>query len=514
MQPAGIKLGQSFRSGCIVLWLFVIASIAASSNLVLLSDPAPPGAKLRWKIADVGHFASEFSGDGLSLFTFAKEDRDVYLNVWDLRAGKRLRRHKLPLETIDDSDFRDLAGGRYFACRNKEKVLCIDLHTGVEHAHDMSSVDIPGFDDVRGLCMSPKGDWFSQYDGYYRLHFIDTKTGKIFHTVGRLDAEQASGTPSEPRFTVDGKHFYYSIGGETSAQVDVFDTETRKVIITIPNLLGYPIVSSNGTLLVVPTGDVGKRDSRSKRVPGQLAIWSLRERREKFRIPRKDLEFRANHYHVEFTRDAQRFAVWKSEVRLDKIVEIWDADSGKRTMSVEVDGFPFQCKFAPNGKTLAIRELDKLAVLLVDVARQRTIWTSDPMPLLSEFYFTPDSKSVVLACHDGLRYFDTSTGAATKKVSPISGGEFVLIGHGNYLAFREHRRRDGKPIKVDEPGVADLDDYVQQFRVVHLNSGREVFRIDEPEYCKFHFPGDHRTLIQVVSRGESSDVHCWDLAEK
>src|SRR5262249_27042770 len=137
------------------------------------------------------------------------EAAGLSLVVWDLKTGKRVRAHRLPVsEAEPEKPFPlDLAGGRYFVCEYREKLLAVDLKTGEEWRHDMGCRA-----GTRYLRMSPTGEVLARFNGYFVTHLIETRTGKVAHQVG----DHVPGRPHSvygkadgAEFTPDGRCFVY-----------------------------------------------------------------------------------------------------------------------------------------------------------------------------------------------------------------------------------------------------------------------------------------------------------------
>ena len=74
--------------------------------------------------------------------------------------------------------------------------------------------------------------------------------------------------------------------------------------------------------------------------------------------------------------------------------------------------------------------------------------------------------------------------------------------------------KDGKPIRRDKQRLRG--DLIPLHRLVHLDTGREVFRSEGGGFHRYLFPGGGRKMIQLVLRnGENVyDATCWDIPRR
>jgi hypothetical protein len=84
-----------------------------------------------------------------------------------------------------------------------------------------------------------------------------------------------------------------------------------------------------------------------------------------------------------------------------------------------------------------------------------------------------------------------------------------------HLTLRDFRRADGKPFGPGQGERVEPDDLIMLWRVVHLDTGREVFRTESPEFNRFHCPGDGKAMIQIVMRKGQLifDMNCWEIPQ-
>jgi WD40 repeat protein len=483
-------------------------------------DPAPAAAKLRWTVPDIG-YPEGFSADGLAHFTVKNEDDAAFLVVWDLRTGKRIRAHKLPFARVQPGVGANIAAGRFFVCADQAKLLAIDLKTGEEWNLPLDPKDL-----TRSVTISPRGDYICHQSGFARSVLVETRTGKVAHRTG--DKE-----PSEKvtvlemldavKFTPDGQYVHF-IGREfTGSVLHIWDVAARKIVLTIRHHLGKPLLSPDAKSLVVPTGEPTKTRQEfldrqiNKGEPGKLAIWSLDDLKLKTLIPWSDLELFVNRFEFQFSPNGRIAALWLKKLPendTNSLVQFWDIAAGKLLWATEVSRCPFQGEFSADGKHFAVYTLQKPILHMLDVAAQRHLWKSEPLRNDVPIYFTSDSKHLILPVLNGVKHFEVVSGKESKSLKTARyAADIRSTTDGRYLIFEDFLKPTAKPARPKEPDGKKL---IRLWRVIHRDTGREVYRSEYPEYHRFHVPGHESTLIQIVTRKgfDIFDMSCWELPKR
>ena len=175
----------------------------------------------------------------------------------------------------------------------------------------------------------------SQADGTVAL--IDLRTRRVIDTLAARNGPQAEALAFFP----DGRRL--ATGG-IAGRVTLWDVHGRKVLRTIrfPEPVWWVAVSPDGRRLAVqsrtavnPRSRVEVRDVASNRVLYSRMITIDRGRGGLF-----------------FSPDGRRLAV-PGCCRPGSPIEVWDARSGERELSVAVDGYAATVAFSPDGRLLA-----------------------------------------------------------------------------------------------------------------------------------------------------------------
>jgi WD40 repeat protein len=187
----------------------------------------------------------------------------------------------------------------------------------------------------------------SQGDGTVAL--IDLRTRRVMDTRAARNGRQAEALAFFP----DGRRL--ATGG-IAGRVTLWDVNARQVLRTIrfPDPVWWVAISPDGRRLAVqlrtadrPLSRVEVRDVASNRVLYSRMITIDRGRGGVF-----------------FSPDGRRLAV-PGCCRPGSPIEVWDARSGKRELSVAVDGYAANLAFSPDGRLLAAGT-DTGKVLLLD----------------------------------------------------------------------------------------------------------------------------------------------------
>lgn len=151
-----------------------------------------------------------------------------------------------------------------------------------------------------------------------------------------------------------------------------------------------------------------------------------------------------------------------------------------------------------------------------DVPGKRALWRSAMLPMPVEVCFTNDSKALLMPAENGIYSLDATTGEVRTVLGTnawFPSSEPTPDGH--HITIQDIRTRDGKPFRPDK-GRMDRDDLVSLWRVVHLDTGREVFRGEPKGFCRTHFPGGGRKMIQIILRNheDAHDATCWEIPRR
>jgi hypothetical protein len=482
--------------------------------------PAPPAAKLRWAVKDVGQRAG-FSPDGHLLFTYKQDQQAMHLLVWDLRTGRRLRSHQLPIkdQVQFDNTPKLLSGGRYFVCEPTGKpALAIDLLTGEEWRHDLTKEGSA----QNYFQVSATGKYYVRYDGYSAVLFVETRTGRVVHRPEPLDDRgKARGTTfvAGQGISRDEKWGYCARRDRAGLALDVVDLQAGKVVKTFTGLLSGASGSPGHTLLSFPEPPTdAPREERKQLLqkggPYQLRLWDLERQADRGVIPRQHHERDGRPVTITRYSPDQRFvAVWDFRPARDKTLQLWEVPTNKRLGSVALAGEPNEVQFSPDGTRLVLLDGRQQVLRLIDVAAGRQLWQTNlsggqaPHREL-RLHFTGNAKALVVTDTRAVKLLDAGDGTVIKAIAVNQfQPSFHLTPDGGHFVIRDWKPLPNKG-KRDDPAVG-------VWRVFHLDSGREVFRQELNSYASHHFPVNGRTMIQhVVREGEFAfDLYRWDIPQ-
>jgi hypothetical protein len=474
-------------------------SISCLLTLVLSTrtvgaEPAPR-ARLLWEVRDVGEFEG-ISADGASLYTTQYADKKTTILVWDLKSGKLVRRHTLPVEPISDAwRTRTLGQGRYFVHEQANRMLIVDLKTGME-----STIDAPDDIFVRFFAWSPTAKFLVRYNGNFQAAVIETATGKTVLAVGAKDAPDSFtmyGKVDHFGFAADEKHFW-TLGRESDgSHVRLWETTRWKLEKDFPHVRGRPVSSPDGNSLVVPDGPPAKSDKEREHIichggPGHLKVWDLRRKLLRGEIPQENLRELAEEAKLRYSPDSRFMTVNGGSVGRDPSLQLWDAATVQLKATFPVSTGINYIQFSPDGSKLAIPE-DGNRMQMIDLASQARRWQKD---FLSRrpFHFSKDSTRIYAESFP-IAFFNVADGNGDGDVScdryDCSLGATLDGRHFTLLEFQA-----GLPSEFDAT-----------WRVVRIDTGREVFRrenLSSRGNCRFHVTDDG-TLIMF--RREADDSH-------
>jgi WD40 repeat protein len=271
------------------------------------------------------------------------------LRVWDLASGAIVQ------------TFADQSSGENLAVTPDGRTLFSGAETGTVVAWDLSGSQQLG----RGLGWNTRGQnqgclttpcfvfnpqstlmATSQGDGTVAL--IDLRTGRVIDTLAARNGPQAEAMAFFP----DGRRL--ATGG-IAGRVTLWDVHARKVLRTIrfPEGVWWVAVSPDGRRLAVqsrtavnPRSYVEVRDVASNRVLYSRMITIDRGRGGLF-----------------FSPDGRRLAVPHC-CEPGAPIELWDARTGERALSLSVDGYAAGLAFSPDGRLLAAGTNDGKVLLL------------------------------------------------------------------------------------------------------------------------------------------------------
>jgi hypothetical protein len=424
-------------------------------------------------------------------------------------------KHRLPSVRFESRLFRSIAAGRYFAAAGDAEALAVDLKSGEERRVPLDAKNF-----TRQIVASPTGEHFCQLNGSNQALLFETATGKLVYQVGKQDPPggfTVYGKADGCAFTTDGTMFYYWGYEEAGAVLRVYDIAKLKVIATIPYLWGAPIATPDGKALLVPSVEPARsqelRNELSRVVPGYLAIWGLGDLKERGRIPRARLDSGRNRFRVAFAKAGSVAAVWEEERGDDGTVQLFDFTSGKLLGAIDLPPRFSGGQFSPDGTRFAIRSDGAARVL--DVPRKQALWRSEVLPMHFDFCFTADSKALAMPAEYGVYFLDATSGAVR---SVLGTNAYFASPHptpdGHHLMIEDIRMRNGKPIRRDKQSLGG--DLILLHRLVHLDTGREVFRSEQEGYQRYLFPSGGRKMIQLALRnGENVfDATCWEIPRR
>ncbi len=493
----------------VIIWL---TAVVAQQFAV---EPPPTPTTKRWEVPDIGSLGG-FTSDGFRLFSIKNENGAAHLILWDLRTGKRVRTHKLPFAKYGGGRSEDLAANRLFISSQGDQQWIIDLKTGEEwntrREPDNSS---------RIIASSPDGKYLWQTSGFARSALVEARTGKVLHRTKEKEPSDGAtvlGMVDGVKFAPNGKYVFFFGQESAGTPLHMFDLSAGKVALTIRDSYMWrrPVLSPGGRHLVVPSIAPAKTRQEFldrqivKGHPGQVTIIGMNDLKVQAAIPWSDLD----RLQYQLSGDGRLAAFWHDRIPEEEtpgVVQFWDIAVGKLLWSTEVGPSPRKGEFSPDGKHYAMYSHDgqRLSLHMLDIEGQRRRWKMESIDDRIPPFFTSDSKYLVHPVLDSVKHFDVASGRAHKSLHTDRwAGTIRATSDGRYLLFEDFV----KP-PANAPNAAGAKQWVRTWRVMHRDSGREVYRSDYPGYHRIHVPGDGSTLIQIVIRkgGEEFDMSCWDL---
>jgi WD40 repeat protein/class 3 adenylate cyclase/tRNA A-37 threonylcarbamoyl transferase component Bud32 len=269
------------------------------------------------------------------------------VRVWDLASGA------ISQTFAGQSSGANLAvtpdGRTVFSAAETGTVVAFDLAGSQQlgrafrwNAPDKGCLNTPCF------VINPQSTLMATSQGDGTVALIDLRTRRVIDTLAARN-----GRPAEAlAFFPDGRRL--ATGG-VAGRVTLWDIHARKVLRTIryAEPVWWVAVSPDGRHLAVqtrtaisPQSRVEVREVASNRVLYSRTVTIDRGRGGLF-----------------FSPDARRLAVLGC-CRSGSPIEVWDARSGERKLSVALDGYAASLAFSPDGRRLAAGTNDGTVVLL------------------------------------------------------------------------------------------------------------------------------------------------------
>ena len=261
---------------------------------------------------------------------------DGALRVWDLASGAIVQ------------TFAGQASGENLTVTPDGRTVFTEAETGTVLALDLSGSQQLGrgfrWSAPDGGCLTtpcfvinPQSTLMAASQGDGTVALIDLRTRRVIDALPARNGPQAEALAFFP----DGRRL--ATGG-IAGRVTLWDVHARKVLRTLrfPLPVWWVAVSPDGRRLAVqqrtavnPRSRVEVRDVASNRVLYSRMITIGRGRGGLF-----------------FSPDGRRLAV-PGCCRPGSPIEVWDARSGERELSVAIDGYAASLAFSPDGRLLA-----------------------------------------------------------------------------------------------------------------------------------------------------------------
>jgi WD40 repeat protein len=292
--------------------------------------------------------------------------------------------------------------------------------------------------------------------------------------------------------------------GKEVSQVQVWDLESGKVVLTLNDTWGSVAFSPDGSRLAscwdhFETGDPDHLD-RFK-AEGRVKVSDAVSGKEIFWLRGHPNRIAS----VAFSPDGKRLASASSDG-----VKLWDMETGKELRalphSVLVKWVDLErpegvraVAFSPDGKKLA--SAGRRNVKVWDVAGGQELMTfEEPTDLIGKVAFSPDGKRLAVAY-----VTDDLVQSSSVKVWDLTTGQAVqtIKGHAGPLSFSA----DGKRLFSEGRRLATGVDESGTVKAWELASGQEVFTLRGPS-SPVAFSHDGKRVASMSADG----VRIWDLA--
>jgi WD40 repeat protein len=241
---------------------------------------------------------------------------------------------------------------------------------------------------------------------------------------------------------------------------------------------------------------------------------------------------------VAFAPDGKRLAVLSPDQgkdRREEVIRLWDLATGKEARRITGLEATSRCLvFSPDGKLLAVGNLQRMALQLFDPATGKEVCRVRCLPSVKRLAFSPDGKTLAAGKYDGqIGLWDVASGRPLPQspaaedyvaVTGFAAGGRELLTSGGELAARDWRsgrvvRRYADPwedwfaVPVLSPdrrlvAVCRADGSI---RLVDAVNGKETLTLrgHTAPADKLLFTPDGRRLF---SHGYDNTVRVWDVA--
>jgi RNA polymerase sigma factor (sigma-70 family) len=348
------------------------------------------------------------------------------------------------------------------------------------------------------------------------LHAFDLATGKELPVRGN-DAGAQGTVRHGYSLSADGRYFGFGDG----QKFFLHDTESGKLIQSFDQSrwgMAPPAFASEGKLLALTSGN------------DALRVVAVETTREMFTVTENQGLIRA----TAFTPDSTILATLSVDTptRKDSLA-LWEVKTGKlirRITDLEVTAYCLA--FSPDGKRLAVGNLQRLAVQLFDTATGKELRRFRSWPSVRQVVFSPDGKSLAAGRTTGtVSVWDVETGkprpaSADPAAGPCSLAfteKGLLIDGGDGPAVHDWRtgkviRRYADPRTKSFEGFAlsadgrlmALSEFDGSIRLMDAATGKtiRILRGHTTLASPVLFSPDGRRLF---SRGYDQTLRIWDV---
>ena len=271
------------------------------------------------------------------------------LRVWDLASGRIVQ------------TFAGQSSGENLAVTPDGRTVFTGAETGTVVAWDLSGSQQLGRAlgwNSRGqdqgcltapcFVVNPQSTLMATSRGDGTIALIDLRTRRVIDTLPARNGPQSEALAFFP----DGRRL--ATGG-ISGRVTLWDVHARKVLRTIrsANPVWWVAISPDGHRLAVQSRTIDKPGSRVevRDVASNRVLYS------------RMITLDRGRGGVFFSPDGRRLAA-PGCCRPGSPIEVWDAVSGERELSVAVDGYAASLAFSPDGRLLGVGTNDGKVVLL------------------------------------------------------------------------------------------------------------------------------------------------------